>query len=89
MAGGVTGLEPFCVERAEGDWLAEVSLCAVERGKGIGCEAADGGDRDLSGMFRRRKHGSQSTGMAAGVKLRSREAVRLFPQGFTRRRQPR
>jgi hypothetical protein len=32
----------------------------------------------------RRRHGSQSTGMAAGVKPRSREAVRHFPQGFTR-----
>jgi hypothetical protein len=32
----------------------------------------------------RRRHGSENTGMAAGVKPRSREAVRLFAQGFTR-----
>jgi hypothetical protein len=29
-------------------------------------------------------NGSQNTGMAAGVKPRSREAVRVFAQGFTR-----
>jgi hypothetical protein len=38
----------------------------------------------MSGRLRDRKHGSQNTGMAAGVKPRSREAVRLFAQGFTR-----
>jgi hypothetical protein len=38
----------------------------------------------MRGRLGRRRHGSQSTGMAAGVKPRSREAVRLFPQGFTR-----
>jgi hypothetical protein len=38
----------------------------------------------MSGRLRRRRHGSQNTGMAAGVKPRSREAVRHFPQGFTR-----
>jgi hypothetical protein len=32
----------------------------------------------------RRRHGSQSTGMAERVKPRSREAVRLWAQGFTR-----
>jgi hypothetical protein len=47
--------------------------------------SADGeGDGDLSGMLRRRRHGSENTGVAAGVKPRSREAGRLFPQGFTR-----
>jgi hypothetical protein len=46
---------------------------------------ADGGeDRDLRGRLGRRRHGSQNAGMAAGVKPRSREAVRHFPQGFTR-----
>jgi hypothetical protein len=35
-------------------------------------------------MLRRRRHGSQNTGMAERVKPRSREAVRLMAQGFTR-----
>jgi hypothetical protein len=35
-------------------------------------------------MLGHRRHGSRNTGMAAGVKPRSREAVRHFPQGFTR-----
>jgi hypothetical protein len=38
----------------------------------------------LRGRLRRRRHGSQNTGMAERVKPRSREAVRHFPQGFTR-----
>ena len=38
--------------------------------------ADGGGDRHLRGRLRRRRHGSQSTGMVAGVKPRSREAVR-------------
>jgi hypothetical protein len=42
------------------------------------------GERDKSGRLRRRRHGSQSSGMAERVKPRSREAVRHFPQGFTR-----
>jgi hypothetical protein len=43
---------------------------------------AEGEAQGMSGRLRRRRHGSQSTGMAARVK--SREAVRHFPQGFTR-----
>jgi hypothetical protein len=39
-------------------------------------------------MMGRRRHGSQKTGMAAGVKPRSREAVRVFAQGFTRDESP-
>jgi hypothetical protein len=39
-----------------------------------GLEPFCGGDRDFSGML---GHGSQNTGMAAGVKPRSREAARL------------
>jgi hypothetical protein len=31
-----------------------------------------------------RRYGSQNTGMAERVKPRSREAVRHFPEGFTR-----
>jgi hypothetical protein len=46
------------------------------------------GDWDLGGRLRRRKHGSQNTGMAVGVKPRSREAVRLWAQGFTRDDRP-
>jgi hypothetical protein len=38
----------------------------------------------MRGRLRRRRHGSQNTGMAERVKPRSREAVRHFPQGFTR-----
>jgi hypothetical protein len=38
----------------------------------------------MSGGPRRRRHGSQNTGVAAGVKPRSREAVRFLAQGFTR-----
>ena len=38
----------------------------------------------MSGRVRRRRHGSQNTGMAERVKPRSREAVRHFLQGFTR-----
>jgi hypothetical protein len=41
------------------------------------------GDRDLSGRLRRRRDGSQNTGMAAGVP-ESRKAARQFAQGFTR-----
>jgi hypothetical protein len=41
------------------------------------------GGFDLSGRLGRRRHGGQNTGMAAGVKPRSRGAVRHFPQGFT------
>jgi hypothetical protein len=41
-------------------------------------------ERGVRGRLGRRRHGSRNTGMAAGVKLRSREAVRHFPQGFTR-----
>jgi hypothetical protein len=43
-----------------------------------------GGERDTSGRLRRRRHGSENTGMAERVKPRSREAVRLVAQGFTR-----
>jgi hypothetical protein len=43
-----------------------------------------GGDGDLRDRLGRRRHGSQSTGMAERVKPRSREAVRHFPRGFTR-----
>jgi hypothetical protein len=46
--------------------------------------AADGGSVAESGRLRRRRHGSRNTGMAAGVKPRSREAVRHLGQGFTR-----
>jgi hypothetical protein len=45
-------------------------------------------ERDLRGRLRRGRHGSQNTGMAERVKPRSREAVRLFPQGFTRDDRP-
>jgi hypothetical protein len=43
-----------------------------------------GRDRDLKWQAGRQRHGSQSTGMAERVKPRSREAVRVFAQGFTR-----
>ena len=47
--------------------------------------SADGrGDGDWRGRLGRRRHGSQNTGVAAGVKPRSRGAVRVFAQGFTR-----
>jgi hypothetical protein len=36
------------------------------------------------GWLRRRRHGDRKSGMAAGVKPRSREAVRLRARGFTR-----
>jgi hypothetical protein len=39
-------------------------------------------------VLRRRRHGSQNTGMAERVKPRSREAVRLVAQGFTRDESP-
>jgi hypothetical protein len=42
------------------------------------------GGADTSGRLRRRRHGSENTGMAERVKPRSREAVRLLAQGFTR-----
>jgi hypothetical protein len=42
----------------------------------------------MSGRLGRRRDGSQNTGMAAGVKPRSREAVRVFAQGFTRDDRP-
>jgi hypothetical protein len=38
----------------------------------------------LRGRLGRRRHGRQNTGMAAGVKPRSREAVRVSAQGFRR-----
>jgi hypothetical protein len=57
----------------------------VERSCARWFGSADGGGHwDLRGRLRDRKHGSRNTGMAAGVKPRSREAVRHFPQGFTR-----
>ena len=57
----------------------------VERSFAGWSGSADGGrDLDLRGMVGRRRHGSQNTGMAAGGKPRSREAVRVFAQGFTR-----
>jgi hypothetical protein len=48
------------------------------------CSGVRKGERDTSGRLRRRRHGSQNTGMAERVKPRSREAVRVFAQGFTR-----
>jgi hypothetical protein len=45
---------------------------------------AGAGRRGLRGRLGHRRHGSESTGVAAGVKPRSRGAVRLFAQGFTR-----
>jgi hypothetical protein len=81
------------------DWVRRASRMLDEErragrgvGRWIGCwfrftlgsGGGRGGERDLSGRLRRRRHGSQSTGMAAGVKPRSREAVRVFAQGFTR-----
>jgi hypothetical protein len=50
----------------------------------LGCSRVRKGQRNTSGSLRRRNHGSQTTGMAAGVKPRSREAVRVFARGFTR-----
>jgi hypothetical protein len=41
-------------------------------------------ERDTSGRLRRRRHGSQTTGMAAWVTPQGREAVRRLVQGFTR-----
>jgi hypothetical protein len=53
-------------------------------GRRVGCRGVGGGGRDLSVRLRRRRHGSQHTGMVERVKPRSREAVRHLPQGFTR-----
>jgi hypothetical protein len=47
-------------------------------------DAVGRGERDMGGRLRRGGHGSQNTGKAAGLKPRSREAVRVFAQGFTR-----
>jgi hypothetical protein len=71
----------------------------LRRGR-CGCAGCSGGDgfwswgacsgwrmgerAGLSGRLWRRRHGSQNTGMAERVKPRSREAVRLVAQGFTR-----
>jgi hypothetical protein len=55
----------------------------LDPGRRLVVGASDGG-RDLSGILWRRRHGSENTGMAERVKPRSREAVRHFPQGFTR-----
>jgi plasmid stabilization system protein ParE len=60
-------------------WSFSTSGTVRDRVRGKGSRGVG-----LSGRLRRRRHGSQNTGMAAGVKPRSREAVRLFPQGFTR-----
>jgi hypothetical protein len=38
----------------------------------------------MSGRRWCRRHGSQNTGMVERVEPRSREAVRVFAQGFTR-----
>jgi hypothetical protein len=80
--------------RDHADWMRRASRvlnedgCAgrgVERSFGGWFGSADGGeDRNLSGRLGRRRHGSRNTGMAAGVKPRSREAVRVSAQGFTR-----
>jgi hypothetical protein len=78
---------------AHADWMRRASRISTgERPAGRGVEPCDDassfrgarGERNTSGRLRRRRHGSQSTGMAERVKPRSREAVRHFPQGFTR-----
>jgi hypothetical protein len=53
-------------------------------GRGVGCWGRRMGERTESGRLWRRRHGGRKTGMAAGVKPRSREAVRPLAQGFTR-----
>jgi hypothetical protein len=93
-----SGEERMCFGSGEAfedhaDWMRRASRMLDEEGRaGRGVKPCDEaslfrvqrGKRDTSGRLRLRRHGSPNTGMAAGVKPRSREAVRVLAQGFTR-----